>query len=139
MAKADKNDKNDKNAKKAKKAKKGAKDDTTVEGQNPAVTSALNEAAASAARRRGLGIMLAVVLALPAITAAMAGDLGARDLGMRVLAASVVGRLAVEFVARAVSPRERRTGSGTTVPAPRDATMPVITVDAVTGASADSR
>jgi hypothetical protein len=74
----------------------------------PAATVAAVEAAAAAARRKGLGMMLAVVLAAPALSAGMAGDMSARDLGVRFLAALVVGRLAVEFVARAVSPRPRR-------------------------------
>jgi hypothetical protein len=92
-------------ADRAKSKKKGKKNGTET---GPAVTTAAVEAAAAAARRKGLGMMLAVLLAGPALNAGMAGDLSPRDLGVRLVASLIVGRLAVELVARAVSPRPQR-------------------------------
>ena len=63
------------------------------------------EAYASTSRRLGLGLMLAVLLAAPALSASLTGDMSSRDLAVRCCAALIVARLAVELIARVVNPR----------------------------------
>src|SRR5215213_5216660 len=98
--------------------RKSKKKDNKDEAANARpVTTAAAEAAVAASRRRGLGLMLAVLLAGPALSAGMSGDMSPRHVAVRLVAAVVAGRLAVELVARVVTPRGRR-GTPITAPVP---------------------